>query len=137
MQTARSAYSLTLKGAIGHPVELGTDARGNLTRIDNAISQMPQQLQNQKTMLQTLYTQAAAAREQMGKPFPQEEELRVKSARLAELNTLLNMENRRDAIPAMDGPTEKPERSSVLQRLSTSCPAARTVAKAVPHWEAR
>ena len=130
-------FRLTLKGAIGHPVELGTDARGNLTRIDNAISQMPQQLQNQKTMLQTLYTQAAAAREQMGKPFPQEEELRVKSARLAELNTLLNMENRRDAAPAADEPTEKPGRSSVLQRLSTPCPAARTVAKAVPYWEAR
>lgn len=130
-------FRLTLKGAIGHPVELGMDTRGNLTRIDNAISQMLQQLQNQKTMLQTLFAQTAAAREQMGKPFPQEEELRVKSARLAELNTLLNMENRRDAAPAADEPTEKPGRSSVLQRLSTPCPAARTVAKAVPYWEAR
>jgi len=64
-----------------HRTALGTDPRGNLTRIDNALSQMPQRLESTKAKLDDLYQQQAAAREEMGKPFPYEDDLRVKSAR--------------------------------------------------------
>ncbi len=130
-------FILTLKGKMNHRVTLGKDARGNLTRIDNALNAIPERMQAVQDKLTTLRKQVEAAKAELGKPFPQEEELRVKSARLAELNTLLNIENGRDVAPAADEPTEKPGRSSVLQRLSTPVPAARTVAKTLPQWEAR
>ena len=75
-------FRMTFKGVMAHPVELGTDARGNLTRIDNALAGLPERLEKQRTMLDNLHAQVAAAKEEVGKPFPQEEELRTKSARL-------------------------------------------------------
>ena len=86
-------FRMTFKGEAVHPVELGQDARGNLTRIDNALAGLPQRLEMQRSKLTDLQAQMAAAKAEVGKPFPQEEELRIKSARLTELNTLLNMEN--------------------------------------------
>lgn len=130
-------FVLTLKGKMNHRVTLGKDARGNLTRIDNALNAIPERMQAVQDKLTNLREQVKTAKSELGKPFPKEEELRVKSARLAELNTLLNMENRRDAASVLDEPAEKPERPSVLQRLNAPAPAARTVAKAVSHWEAR
>src|SRR5699024_10721764 len=84
-------YTLLLKGQMTHRAALGTDPRGNLTRIDNALAQMPQRLKAVKDQLDNLYQQQAAAKAEVGKPFPQEQELRDKSARLAELDVLLNM----------------------------------------------
>lgn len=88
----RQEYMLLLKGQMTHRATLGTDPRGNLTRIDNALSQMPQRLEAVKNQLDNLYQQQAAAKAEVGKPFPQEQELRDKSARLAELDVLLNMD---------------------------------------------
>ena len=87
-------YTLLLKGQMTHRATLGTDPRGNLTRIDNALGQMPQRLEAVKNQLDNLYQQQAAAKAEVGKPFPQEQELRDKSARLAELDVLLNMDGR-------------------------------------------
>ncbi len=87
-------FMLTLKGKMSHRVELGKDARGNLIRIDNALAAMPERMNAVQARLDSIYEQIEAAKEQLGKPFPQEEELRVKSARLAELNIALNIDNR-------------------------------------------
>lgn len=86
------SYTLTLKGSVSHRVELGKDARGNLTRIDNALSLMPDHLKSMRSQLDNLYAQVEAAKLEVGKPFPQETEFQQKTARLAELNIELNME---------------------------------------------
>lgn len=72
-------------------MELGTDARGNITRIDNSLDRLPENLENWQTKLANLLQQQEAAKAEVGKPFPQEEELRLKSARLAELDAELNI----------------------------------------------
>ena len=86
-------YQLTLKGAMSHQVELGTDPRGNITRIDNALAGIPKRIQFVQDKLNDLNQQMAAARAELGKPFPQENELRTKSARLAELDAKLNLDH--------------------------------------------
>ena len=84
-------YTLLLKGHMKHLVTLGTNPRGNLTRIDNALAQMSQRLEAVKSQLDNLYQQQAAAKEEVGKPFPFENDLQIKSARLVELTSLLNI----------------------------------------------
>ena len=90
----KQEYTLLLKGQMTHRATLGTDPRGNLTRIDNALAQMPQRLEAAKAQLDNLYQQQAAAKEEVGKPFLYEEELRSKNARLVELDTLLNIDGK-------------------------------------------
>ena len=85
-------YMLTLKGAMSHQVELGTDPRGIITRIDNALAGIPKRIEGVQNRLTDLNQQMATARSELGKPFPQEDELRTKSARLAELDAKLNMD---------------------------------------------
>ena len=85
-------YLLTLKGKMAHVVALGTDPRGNILRIDNALSGIPDRMNKARDELEDLLRQQDAAKQEMGKPFPQEAELREKSARLAELDAELNME---------------------------------------------
>ena len=114
-------FILTLKGRMNHRVTLGKDARGNLTRIDNVLSAMPDRLQNVRNTLDALTAQMETAKAELGKPFPQEDELRIKSARLAELNAELNindrtpMEQMAEDAPAVQ--SAKAERSSVLAKL--------------------
>lgn len=84
-------HKLSLKGAIAYNVELGTDARGNLVRIDNALDKIPERLEDYETTLANLLQQQEAAKSEINKPFQYEEELRVKSARLAELDAELNI----------------------------------------------
>ena len=116
----RQEYMLLLKGQMTHRATLGTDPRGNLTRIDNALSQMPQRLEAVKNQLDNLYQQQAAAKAEVGKPFPQEQELRDKSARLAELDVLLNMDGR--SRPAPETMLAKSSRPSVLEGLKRPVP---------------
>ena len=113
-------YTLLLKGQMTHRATLGTDPRGNLTRIDNALGQMPQRLEAVKNQLDNLYQQQAAAKAEVGKPFPQEQELRDKSARLAELDVLLNMDGR--GRPAPEAVLAKSSRPSVLEGLKRPVP---------------
>ena len=113
-------YTLLLKGQMTHRATLGTDPRGNLTRIDNALGQMPQRLEAVKNQLDNLYQQQAAAKAEVSKPFPQEQELRDKSARLAELDVLLNMDGR--GRPAPEAVLAKSSRPSVLEGLKRPVP---------------
>ena len=114
-------FILTLKGRMNHRVTLGKDARGNLTRIDNVLSAMPDRLQNVRNTLDALTAQMETAKAELGKPFPQEDELRTKSARLAELNAELNIDDRTPMEQmAEDAPavqSAKAERPSVLAKL--------------------
>ncbi|MBW7571850.1 DEAD/DEAH box helicase family protein [Caproiciproducens sp. AGMB10547] len=114
-------FILTLKGQMSHRVTLGKDARGNLIRIDNALSDMPKRLQNVYSQLDNLHSQIAAAKAEIGKPFPQEAELAQKSARLAELNALLDIDSRAPAQRQASEVLEKSERPSVLESLKTPC----------------
>ncbi|RKI67801.1 helicase SNF2 [bacterium 1xD42-67] len=113
-------YTLQLKGQMTHRTALGADPRGNLTRIDNALSQMPQRLENVKVQLENLFQQQAAAKEEVGKAFPYEEELRVKSARLVELDMELNMDSKGQSRP--EAAIAKRERPSVLAELKRPVP---------------
>ena len=115
-------YVLTLKGQMTHRVTLGKDPRGNLTRIDNALNGMADRLATVQSKLESLYSQMETAKQELGKPFPQEDELRVKSARLAELNIALNIDDK-TPLEAMAEETPpraeiaKSARPSVLQKL--------------------
>ncbi|WP_242822117.1 DEAD/DEAH box helicase family protein [Ethanoligenens harbinense] len=114
-------FILTLKGQMTHRVALGKDARGNLIRIDNALSDMPRRLQNVHAQLDNLHSQMDAAKAEIGKPFPQEAELAQKSARLAELNVLLDIDSRALAQRQTSEVLEKNERPSLLESLKKPC----------------
>ena len=116
----KQEYTLLLKGQMTHRASLGTDPRGNLTRIDNALSQMPQRLEATKAQLDNLYQQQAAAKEEVGKPFSYEDDLRVKSARLVELDTLLNLDSKGRSQP--ESVIAKSARPSVLDSLKRPVP---------------
>ena len=131
----RQEYTLQLKGQMTHQATLGADPRGNLTRIDNALAQMPQRLESVKAQLDNLYQQQAAAKEEVGRPFPYEDELREKSARLTELDTLLNIDSK------APGPQEtivaKSARPSVLEGLRRPMPPRAADKKSKTHEEVR
>jgi len=112
-------FILTLKGRMSHRVELGKDARGNLVRIDNALAQMPERYKTVQGRLENVQAQLATAKAELGKPFPQEDELRIKSARLAELNAELNIDDRTPLEQAAENVVAK--RPSVLGKLKAPC----------------
>ena len=114
---------------------LGTDPRGNLTRIDNALAQMPQRLEAAKAQLDNLCQQQAAAKEEVGKPFLYEEELRSKNARLVELDTLLNIDGKGPAHA--EAVVAKSTRPSVLDHLKRPVPPRSTDKKPKQHEEVR
>ena len=87
-------YILTLKNKCSHNVELGTDGLGNINRIHNALGNIGKQITASEQKLETLQEQLAAAKEEVQKPFAKDAELTEKSSRLAELNSLLNMDER-------------------------------------------
>ena len=111
----RSEFQVFLKGSMSHRVALGIDARGNITRMDNALAGVPEKLEQAKETLTNLYNQQEAAKCELGKPFPQEAELSAKSQRLAELDATLNMEDQSEA----DEEHRKEERPSVLADLKS------------------
>ena len=128
-------YILTLKGEMTHRVTLGSDPRGNLTRIDNVLNGMERRLQTVQERLDALYIQVESAKSELGKPFPQEEELRTKSARLAELNAELNVDERTPMERAIDNAaehTEKPQiakaqKPSLLVKLQRPLPSNKSI----------
>ena len=134
-QAWKQEYTLLLKGQMTHRATLGTDPRGNLTRIDNALAQMPQRLEAVKNQLENLYQQQAAAKEEVGKPFPFEDDLRVKSARLVELDTLLNIDGKGHAQP--ETVVAKSARPSVLDSLKRPVPPRSPEKKPKQHEEVR
>ena len=134
-QAWKQEYTLLLKGQMTHRATLGTDPRGNLTRIDNALAQMPQRLEAVKNQLENLYQQQAAAKEEVGKPFPFEDDLRVKSARLVELDTLLNIDGKGQSTP--ETVVAKSTRPSVLDSLKRPVPPRSPEKKPKQHEEVR
>ena len=133
----KQEYTLLLKGQMTHRATLGTDPRGNLTRIDNALAQMPQRLEAAKAQLDNLYQQQAAAKEEVGKPFIYEEELKSKNARLVELDTLLNIDGKGQGQAHTESAVAKSTRPSVLDHLKRPVPPRSTDKKPKQHEEVR
>ena len=92
--TFRSEYQAILKGQRRYTVPLGTDPLGNIIRLDNSLNNFPERITAAENELTTLHQQQAAAQIEVEKPFPQEEELAEKSARLAELNAQLDVDEK-------------------------------------------
>lgn len=91
-------YRLTMIGQLRHTVTLGTDVFGNLQRMDNALEGLPIKEQACREQLSNLQTQLETAKVEVQKPFPREAELNTKTARLEELNTLLNLDHKEPEI---------------------------------------
>ena len=91
----RQEVKLVLRGEMLHTVTMGTDVYGNLTRIENALANMPQKLEKAEERIAELERQTEQAKAELGKPFAQEKELEAKAARLAELNAALNIDEKR------------------------------------------
>ena len=108
-------YEITLRGALSHKVSLGTDVYGNITRLNNALAEMPKKLEYCREQLKTLNQQMETAKEQVDIPFEKEQELQTKSARLSELNILLNMDKRENEIVDSEPDEDKdfPEKKAV------------------------
>ena len=103
-------FVMNVKGAMSHPMEVGTDPLGNITRINNALEAMPIQLEEAQTKLSNVEHQLETAKAEVDKPFQQEEELSEKLERLAELNALLNMDEKGDDAIGMDDEATEPEK---------------------------
>ena len=116
--TYRSEYQAILKGQRRYPVALGTDPLGNIIRLDNSLNNFPERINSAENELATLHQQQAAAQIEVEKPFPQEEELAEKSARLAELNAQLDVDEKsHDPEQDEEEQEDTPRRPSVLAAL--------------------
>ena len=96
--TFAKEYRLNLKGQLSHTVPLGADLFGNIQRIDNMLAGLESDLQQCEAQLDNAQVQLTNAKTAVDKPFPQEDELKTKLARLDELNTLLNLDKRENEI---------------------------------------
>lgn len=112
----RSEYQAVLKGRLPYPVSLGTDPHGSITRLDNALNAFADRIAHAENELDNLKAQQQAAQAEVEKPFPQEEELAEKSARLAELNAQLDMEDHRPE-PEQAEALPRPSVRSALERM--------------------
>ena len=112
----KNEHQAVLRAELSYPVSLGDDARGNITRLDNAIDNFADRIADAENALQNLEQQMQAAEVEVAKPFAQEEELAEKSARLAELNALLNID--RDRSSSQDAPEETEETETPATRPS-------------------
>ena len=112
----KNEHQAVLRAELSYPVSLGDDARGNITRLDNAIDNFTDRIADAENALQNLEQQKQAAEVEVAKPFAQEEELAEKSARLAELNALLNID--RDRSSSQDAPEEAEETEAPATRPS-------------------
>ena len=112
----KNEHQAVLRAELSYPVLLGDDARGNITRLDNAIDNFADRIADAENALQNLEQQKQAAEVEVAKPFAQEEELAEKSARLAELNALLNID--RDRSSSQDAPEETEETETPATRPS-------------------
>ena len=103
-------FVMNVKGAMSHPMEVGSDPLGNITRINNVLEAMPLQLEEAQMKLSNVKHQLETAKAEVDKPFPQEAELAEKLERLAELNSLLNMDEKGDDAIGMDDEAMEPEK---------------------------
>ena len=113
-------FILSVKHESVAKVRLGADALGNIIRINNLLESYPEKLAEAEQRLETVQEQMTNAKEEVGKPFPKEEELNQKLERLSELNALLNMDEREDAeaeVSESDEKEERPARGSIHEKL--------------------
>ena len=116
--TYRSEYQALLKGQRKYTVPLGTDPLGNIIRLDNSLNNFPERINSAENELATLHQQQEAAQIEVEKPFPQEKELAEKSARLAELNAQLDVDEKsHDPEQEEQADEDAPRRPSVLAAL--------------------
>ena len=115
----RQEVKLVLRGEMSHTVTMGTDVYGNLTRIENALANMPQKLEKAEERIAELERQTEQAKAELGKPFAQEKELEAKAARLDELNAALNIDEKRKE------PMEKRPMKDVLKAYQERADAQR------------
>ena len=108
-------FVMNVKGAMSHPMEVGADPLGNITRINNALEAMPTQLEEAQTKLSNVEHQLETAKAEVNKPFAQEAELREKLDRLTALNALLNMDEKGNDAIGMDEEGRKKNRKENLQ----------------------
>ena len=108
-------FTLKMKGNLSHAVEIGSDPSGNITRIGNALENMSKQLEDAIAKLANVEQQLETAKAEVEKPFPQEQELNDKLARLAELNSLLDMDEKGEDAVDLDEDAPKPEPEKVSQ----------------------
>ncbi len=116
-----STFVLTLKGQMTHRAELGEDVVGNFLRMDHTLEKMPDRIMRLRGQISDLQDQMKALRKEVGKPFPQEAELQEKSARLAELNAELGIDDGAAAPPA-ERRLAKEVRPSILNNLKRPLP---------------
>lgn len=105
-------YKITLKHELRHTVTLGTDIFGNIQRLDNALNSFQEKLTACEAQLENTKVQLENAKLEVQKPFPQEDELKTKTARLNELNAMLNLDKRENEIVDGERAEEEPSRSS-------------------------
>ena len=101
-------YKITLIGSLRHTASMGTDLYGNIQRLDNTLESLPSRLQNTQDHLSNTRRQLEEAKAAVDKPFPYEEDLTTKSARLAELNALLDMDRPENEIVDSDLSNDDP-----------------------------
>ena len=130
-----TTFVLTLKGQMTHRAELGDDVLGNLLRIDHALNKMPERVMVLRSQLDNLHQQMKEIQGEIGKPFPQEAELQQKSARLAELNAQLGIED--GPAPAGEQRLAKDARPSVLEGLKRPVPPKQKTDKPKDHRQER
>ena len=124
----RTEYQALLKGQRKYTVPLGNDPLGNIIRLDNSLNNFPERITAAENELATLHQQQAAAQIEVEKPFPQEEELAEKSARLAELNAQLDVDEKHHEPEQEEQPDEDARRHpSVLAALEEKSDKPETV----------
>lgn len=103
-------FKVSLKGQLSHTIELGTDIYGNITRLNNALESISGKLKYNREQLETVTAQLETAKQEVTQPFEKEAELQEKTARLAELNALLNMDDKtQDFVDAEPEPEQSGE----------------------------
>lgn len=123
-------FKVTMKQHLTHTAELSDDVVGNITRINNALEKIPQSLANHKENMARLHKELESAKEEAERPFAQEAELQEKSARLAELNTVLDNEEKgrgteppRETEEDAERGNEKPSILKTLKEYERPAPA--------------
>ena len=108
------SFKVAMQGTLSHSTELGEDVFGNIQRMDNVLNSLPHRKEREENNLIETHRQMDNAREEIDKPFPQEEELQTKSARLAKLDAMLNMDKREN--DALDGEIDEEQPEQVKRR---------------------
>ena len=121
--TFTNNFELSVRGQGKYTIKLGADPFGNLTRINNVLEGFADSLEESKRKLATLEQQLETAKEEVAKPFPQEQELIQKEARLSELNALLNMDERGSEAALIDEETIDAELRTVEEQQEQSVEA--------------